>query len=147
MRHFTVGCGMADRLAKRNRAGRSVKPRDGLRITKKEMEQSMNKMIAVVAGILAVAVIARADDDLVAKGKKLVEDSKPKCQMCHQVDGKGGKLSKPMDQLAADHPDDFLKGALLDPKKTIKADTKMPAYKFSDDEAAAVVAYIKSLKK
>ena len=31
-------------------------------------------------------------------------------------------------------------------KKTIKADTKMPAYKFTDDEVAAVIAYIKSLK-
>ncbi len=107
----------------------------------------MKKLISMLAVMFALAVVVRAEDDLAAKGKKLVDESKPKCSMCHQIDGKGGKLSKPMEQLAANHPDDYLKGALLDPKKTIKPDTKMPAYKYTDEEAAAVIAYIKSLKK
>jgi len=107
----------------------------------------MKPMILAVTFLVATAVVVRADADAIAKGKKLVEDSKPKCSMCHQIDGKGGKMSKPMEELAADHPDEFLKGSLLDPKKTLKPDTKMPAYKYTDDEVAAVIAYMKSLKK
>jgi mono/diheme cytochrome c family protein len=107
----------------------------------------MKPMMGVVAILMTAAVVARADDDLIAKGRKLVEDSKPKCSMCHQVDGKGGKMGKPMEQLVADYSDEFLKGSLLEPKKTLKPDTKMPAYKYSDEEIAAVIAYMKSLKK
>lgn len=107
----------------------------------------MKKMIPVLAVTVALTVVARADDELIAKGKKLVDESKPKCSMCHQIDGKGGKMSKPMEALAADHSDEFLKGSLVDPKKTLKPDTKMPAYKYTDEEVAAVIAYMRSLKK
>ncbi len=107
----------------------------------------MKKLISVWAVMAAVAVAARADDDLIAQGKKLVDESKPKCSMCHQIDGKGGKMGKPMEALAADHSDEFLKGSLVEPKKTLKPDTKMPAYKYTDEEVAAVIAYMKSVKK
>jgi mono/diheme cytochrome c family protein len=87
--------------------------------------------------------VARAADDLVAQGKQVVETKK--CSICHKPEGK----AKPIDALAGDKTDDFLKGSLIDPKKTIGADTKMPSYKdkLTDTEVNAVVAYLKSLKK
>jgi cytochrome c1 len=63
------------------------------------------------------------------------------------VDGKGGKTGKPMNGITEGHTDEWLKESLLDPKKAIAPDTKMPAYKFTDDEVNAVIAYMKSLKK
>jgi cytochrome c oxidase subunit 2 len=96
-------------------------------------------------GLTGAARLTQADP--VEDGKKIVEAKK--CSICHAHEGKGGKTGKPMAELAADRSDDFLKGSLLDPKKTIAADTKMPSYqgKLTDDEVAAVIAYMKSLKK
>lgn len=88
---------------------------------------------------------AEAPSDPVALGKQLVE--KKRCSICHAIDGKGGKTGKPMAEYAA-KTDEQLKAALLDPKKSIGPDTKMPSYKdkFSDAEVNAVIAYIKTLK-
>lgn len=82
--------------------------------------------------------------DPVEDGKKIVEEKK--CSICHKIDGKGGKIGKPMEELAVGKTDEFLKGALLDPKKTIAADTKMLSYqgKLTDEQVAAVIAYMKA---
>ncbi len=102
-------------------------------------------------GIALAGTVATgwADDkpaaDPVALGKQLVEAKK--CSMCHAIDGKGGKLGKPLNGIAAGKTDEYLTGALLDPKNTLAADTKMPSYKgkLTDDEVKSVVAYLKSL--
>jgi mono/diheme cytochrome c family protein len=82
----------------------------------------------------------------VAVGQKTVEAKK--CSICHMIDGKGGKIGKSLNGIAEGKTDDYLRGALLDPKKTIGADTKMPSYKgkLTDDEVAGVIAYLRSLK-
>lgn len=106
------------------------------------------KTIAVVIAFALTGSVWAEDPkpDPVAAGKLIVE--KKKCSICHAVDGKGGKKEmKPMNGITEGKTDDYLKGSLLDPKKTIKADTKMPAYKITDEEVAAVIAYMKSLKK
>lgn len=110
------------------------------------------KRLACFVGVMCISafVAARAEDkpaDLVAKGKQLVEQKK--CSICHMIDGKGGKIGKPMNGIAEGKTDDFLREALLDPKKAIAADTKMPSYKdkLKDDEVKAVIEYIKTLKK
>jgi cytochrome c553 len=105
-------------------------------------------LFAVV--FLGVVAMARAEDkpaDPVAQGKALVE--KYKCSMCHAIDGKGGKIGKPMNGITEGKTDDYLHGALTDPKKTIGPDTKMISYKekLKDDEVKAVIEYIKTLKK
>ena len=105
------------------------------------MKQSA--VIAVLTLTFALANVCA--DDLVDKGKALVETKK--CSICHAIDGKGGKIGKPMNGITEGKTDELLKGALLDPKKTIKSDTKMPAYKLTDDEVAAIISYIRSLKK
>ncbi len=102
--------------------------------------------VALIGGVAA----ARAEDkpaDPTAQGKQLVEKSK--CTICHMIDGKGGKIGKPLNGIAEGKTDEYLRGALTDPKKTLGPDTKMPSYKnkLSDEEVTAVIAYIKTLTK
>lgn len=102
--------------------------------------------VALVGGMTA----AWADDkpaDPVAQGKQLVEKSK--CSICHAIDGKGGKIGKPMNGITEGKTDEYLHNAIVDPKKTIGPDTKMASYKdkLKDDEVKAVIEYIKTLKK
>lgn len=102
--------------------------------------------LSVCVAVALATTTMRGDEanaPAITHGKQIVETKK--CSMCHAIDGKGGKTGKPMNGLAEGKTNDFLKGALLDPKKTISANVKMPAYKFSDDEVAAIIAYIKSL--
>ncbi len=87
---------------------------------------------------ISASVWAQGD---AAKGKALV-DSK-KCALCHK---EGSKLGMPMDKLAGD-TDAKIKGALLDPKKTLGPEVKMPAYKLTDAEVADIIAYLRSIAK
>jgi mono/diheme cytochrome c family protein len=104
------------------------------------------KVFCLTLGLVGAFATAQAADDLVAKGKEIVVAKK--CSICHAIDGKGGKIGKPMNGLAEGKTEDYLKGALLDPKKNIAPDTKMPSYKdkLTDEEIGAVIAYLKSLK-
>ena len=106
----------------------------------KQMIASMGLAVVLPAS-LALA------GDPAEDGKKIVEEKK--CSICHKIDGKGGKIGKPMEELAVDKSDEFLKGSMLDPKKTIAADTKMPSYlgKLTDEQVASVIAYLKSVAK
>ena len=99
-------------------------------------------MIAIA--FLTMGAVGAHAQDAIAQGKKLVETKK--CSICHAIDGKGGKTGKPMNGIAEGKTDEFLKGSLLEPKKTIAPDTKMPAYKFTEEEVKAVIEYMKSLK-
>ena len=97
--------------------------------------------VMTVLGLLLMGISATAwAAGDAAKGKALV-DSK-KCALCHK---EGSKLGKPMAQLGGD-TDAKIKGALLDPKKTLGPQVKMPAYKLSDAEVADIIAYLRSLK-
>ncbi len=104
------------------------------------------KLFCLTLGLTGAFAVAYADDAAVALGKQVVE--KKKCSICHVIDGKGGKIGKPLNGVAAGKTDEQLKGALLDPKKTIAPDTKMPSYqgKLTDEEVNGVIAYLKTLK-
>lgn len=83
---------------------------------------------------------------LIAKGRQIVEAKR--CAVCHEVNGKGGTSlhkGKPLNGITEGHNDEFLKLSLLDPKKVLGTQTRMPAYKFSSEEVRAVLAYMKSL--
>jgi cytochrome c553 len=98
--------------------------------------------VMTVLGLLLMGISASAwAQGDAAKGKALV-DSK-KCALCHK---EGSKMGKPMEQLGGD-TDAKIKGALLDPKKTLGPQIKMPAYKLSDAEVADIIAYLRSCKK
>jgi mono/diheme cytochrome c family protein len=96
--------------------------------------------VMTVLGLLLMGMSASAWAGDAAKGKALV-DSK-KCALCHK---EGSKMGKPMNQLAGD-TDAKIKGALLDPKGTLGAQVKMPAYKLTDAEVADIIAYLRSCK-
>jgi len=105
------------------------------------------KRRAVVCAMAMAAVVGlgsgkgvRADQAAVDAGKKLCETKK--CAVCHKESSKKGK---PLNQVTKGKTDEFLKGALVDPKKTIDPKTKMPGYKFTDEEVNAVMEYLKSL--
>ncbi|MGD0218068.1 MAG: cytochrome c [Desulfobaccales bacterium] len=102
----------------------------------------MKTLVTVLSLLLiGIAGSAWAQGGSADNGKALV-DSKH-CALCHK---EGGNLGKPMDQVVGSHDDAYLKGALLDPKKTLGPTIKMPAFKLSDAEVADVIAYLKSIK-
>jgi len=102
----------------------------------------MKTLVTVLSLLLiGIAGSAWAQGGSADNGKALV-DSKH-CALCHK---EGGNLGKPMDQVVGSHDDAYLKGALLDPKRTRGPTIKMPAFKLSDAEVADVIAYLKSIK-
>jgi cytochrome c oxidase subunit II len=108
------------------------------------------RLCVCILGLAGLVAAARAEDkpatDPVAQGKDLV--GAKKCSICHAIDGKGGKMGS-LNGCAEGKTDEWLTGAILDPKTTLGEKTKMPSYKgkLTDDEVKAVVAYLKTLKK
>ena len=103
------------------------------------------KLLGVFVALTMSALVVRAEDkpaSLVDTGKQLVD--KKKCSICHAV----GKSAKPFAEGVAGKTDEYLTGAMVDPKKTIGPDTKMPSYKdkLTADEVKAVIEYIKTVK-
>jgi mono/diheme cytochrome c family protein len=98
--------------------------------------------VVTVLGLLLMGISASAwAQGDAAKGKALVESKK--CALCHKANS---KLGKPLEQLGGD-TDAKIKAALLDPKKTLGPQVKMPAYKLTDAEVADIIAYLKSCGK
>jgi mono/diheme cytochrome c family protein len=100
------------------------------------------KTLAMVLSLLLIGISVPAwAQGNAANGKALVESKK--CALCHKADS---KLGKPLEQLGGD-TDAKIKAALLDPKKTLGPQVKMPAYKLTDAEVADIIAYLKSCGK
>jgi mono/diheme cytochrome c family protein len=78
----------------------------------------------------------------VEKGKALV-DSK-KCAVCHKPNSTTGK---PMEMLAGKSNDAHLKEAIINPKKALGPEIKMPATKLTDEQAKDMIAYLRSIAK
>jgi len=108
--------------------------------TKGKKMKSVVTILLVLS--LAIAGSAWAQGGSADNGKALVETKK--CALCHK---EGSTQGKPMDALVRTHDYAYLKGSLIDPKKTIGPTTKMPAYKLSDAEVAEVIAYLRSVAK
>jgi mono/diheme cytochrome c family protein len=102
------------------------------------MKGKATVLFLVVIGMVASAW---AQGGSVEKGKALVENKK--CALCHKADS---KLGMPMDKLAGD-TDAKIKGALIDPKKTLGPQIKMPAFKLTDAEVQDIIAYLRSIGK
>jgi len=83
----------------------------------------------------------------IATGKGIVATLN--CTMCHSLDGKGGKSAKSLNGIAEGKTDEQLMAAMMDPKKAFGEKTMMPCYKskITAEQAPAVMAYLKSLKK
>ena len=102
----------------------------------------MKYQVAFIVMIFAgISVAAAADCEMAEAGKALAE--KDRCAICH----KEGGMAAPMAGLAEGKTDDFLKQAILNPKEALGPKTRMPAYKYNDEEIKAMTDYLRSLSK
>lgn len=127
----------------------------------------MKAVVATLAGVLVVSgfvvsaagpgasapvgLVTEAPQDAakIEAGKKVYDAQK--CSACHQVAGKGSKMS-PLDGVGsklsvADIKMWIVEPAKMEAKLATKAKIKMKAYKLSEADLDAVVAYLASLKK
>ncbi len=106
------------------------------------------KLIAVLAGISIVTLSGYAvaqDAKLAAKGQEL--SVKNHCSMCHLIDGKGGKIGKPLDGVSTRLDAATIKAILADPLKELPNEkVKMPKVAWQPGDIDAVVAYLQTLK-
>jgi mono/diheme cytochrome c family protein len=96
------------------------------------------RVLFMVLALFGLAWSAAADCTQAEKGKQLVE--KHRCALCH----KEGAMASPLTAYAEGKTDEFLKGAIINPKETLGSATLMPAYKLTDEEVEAVIHYIRS---
>lgn len=113
----------------------------------------------ILAGVTLLNTAAQGTSDQVARGKYLVM-SAGKCSDCHgqQLQGSPMQFLKPgmpvayvappiagLPELSASDATKFLQTGLLPNGQPARP--PMPQYRFSRDDAAAIVAYLKSLKQ
>ena len=77
------------------------------------------------------------------EGKKVY--SEMKCAMCHKIEGVGGKTGPDLSGVGSRKDAAWIKGFLRDPKSVIPG-TKQPAFKGTDEQLEALVAYLMSLR-
>lgn len=111
----------------------------------------MMKVALLLTGMLLSAtttVLAEADPALIAKGEKIFAEKK--CVPCHAIKGKGGIVGPgargpDLSTVGAQRDVQWLKTFLKDPKAA-NPKSKMMAFKGSEEELEALVAYLASLK-
>lgn len=80
-------------------------------------------------------------EDFIALGQTRFREAR--CISCHAVEGKGGKLAIDLSKIASKAKDVWIYNYIKNPKK-FQPNIDMPQYGFSDEEAAAIAAYIES---
>jgi mono/diheme cytochrome c family protein len=109
----------------------------------------MKNMFIFMVGIWMVVIslgmrYAYGEEGLVEKGKQLY--TQKKCGFCHTVDGSGGKKGGDLSDVSSKRDAEWLTKYLKDPK-SLMPEAKMPAFRGTDEEVNALVAYLMSLKK
>jgi len=74
-------------------------------------------------------------------GKKLFRDSP--CISCHSINGQGGKLAPDLAKIASKAKEIWLFNFIKNPKR-LQPGVEMPQFGFSDEEVAAITAYMTS---
>jgi len=82
--------------------------------------------------------------EMVAEGRKLFEEYQ--CEGCHMLGGVGIEIGPSLDGVGARLRPDFIYRWLLDPQKIVP-DTPMPNKNLWEEEAQALVHYLRTLKK
>lgn len=79
-----------------------------------------------------------------SKGRNLYYRNR--CDLCHQIEGKGGAVGPDLSKIGGRRSKDWLAIQIKDPKSN-NPDTKMPSYaQLSDDEIEAIATYLSELK-
>jgi mono/diheme cytochrome c family protein len=114
----------------------------------------MRKVIATLAGIVAMSALVGAQAAKVEAGKALF--TAQKCSTCHKVGDVGGKLASDLSAVGAKLSDgDIRKWLTKTAEMEAKLETKpkapmsgfMKTHKLSDADVDALAAYLGSLKK
>jgi mono/diheme cytochrome c family protein len=98
--------------------------------------------------LAATGAWAQADSALIAKGEKTFADKK--CVLCHVINGKGGTVGPlargpDLSTMGGQRNAQWLKAFMKDPK-AVNPNAKMMAFKGTEEELEALVAYLGSLK-
>lgn len=110
----------------------------------------MKTLMVTAALVLGFAAGAAAQDaKKIAVGKQAYD--KHGCVKCHQIEGKGSKIS-PLDGVGSRLTADEIKQWLVDPDTMTAKLPKKPAVRMkkqtlTDEELDGLVAYLSSLKK
>ena len=81
------------------------------------------------------------NEDFIMLGQTRFREAR--CISCHAVEGKGGKLAVDLSKIASKAKEDWIYNYIKNPRK-FQPHVDMPQYGFSDEETAAITAYIKS---
>jgi mono/diheme cytochrome c family protein len=107
--------------------------------------------LLAIAACLALPVYSQQPDPkMVERGVKVYQEQK--CATCHQIEGKGSKIS-PLDGVGAKLTEQELRRWLLEPRKIaaekgITMKPVMPSYeKLPKEDIDALVAYMRTLTK
>ncbi|HXF93232.1 MAG TPA: cytochrome c [Nitrospiraceae bacterium] len=100
-------------------------------------------LVATVMWWSAAPFAASGDSTQIAKGQKAYAEKK--CAMCHTINDKGGKSGGDLTKVGAVRDADWLKRFTKEPK-SVMPNAKMPAFKGTEEELDAIVAYMASLK-
>lgn len=76
------------------------------------------------------------------KGETIIKEKG--CTSCHKIKGVGASVGPDLTGVAKRLDDEALNMRLRDPK-SVNPDSIMPAFGFSDEEVAAIIAYLKTL--
>ena len=98
--------------------------------------------------LAATGAWAQADSALIAKGETTFADKR--CVPCHAINGKGGTVGPlargpDLNTVGAQRDAQWLKAFMKDPK-AVNSKAKMMAFKGTEKELEALVAYLGSLK-
>ena len=98
--------------------------------------------------LAATGAWAQADSALIAKGETTFADKK--CILCHVIKGNGGTVGPlargpDLSTVGGQRDAQWLKAFIKDPK-AVNPNAKMMAFKGTEEELEALVAYLGSLK-
>ena len=98
--------------------------------------------------LAATGAWAQADSALIAKGETTFADKR--CVLCHAIKGKGGTVGplargSDLSTVGTQRDAQWLKVFLKEPK-AVNPKAKMMAFKGTEEELEALVAYLGSLK-
>lgn len=99
----------------------------------------------VLFSVLLSAALAWAQRDPVQAAKGADVYLQKKCNVCHSINGKGGKGGPDLSDVGAKRDKEWLRTFIKTPK-TINPQSKMLPFKGSEEELAALVAYLGALK-
>lgn len=115
------------------------------------MEERKHVTLIVLLGTLLLTITgawAQAAPALIAKGEKVYAEKN--CALCHVIKGKGGTVGPmargpDLSTVGAQRNAQWLKAFMQEPK-AVNPKAKMMAFKGTEEELEALVAYLGSLK-